>query len=217
MWIKYRDLHWPPEKKVVLLHRKKTTECALAAGISTEAMPYVHRGCNSPCNSDPAQAVLAACPAGIPACLLSHGHRASLRSRMAVVRCLSKTAVWSLQREVHLQTKQWLIGWMLRKKDWMSRCCVPAAHPDRLLSQTVPGHGLVGHPHTQPTSPGRIGDTMVTGVCNVHAHVHTKKPPDSRSADAEQQILLWSTQAKWNIKPWLMGDPHFACPVFIQV
>lgn len=155
MWIKYRDLHWPPEKKVVLLHRKKTTECALAAGISTEAMPYVHCGCNPPCNSDPAQAVLAACPAGIPACLLSHGHRASLRSRMAVVRCLSKTAVWSLQREVQLQTKQWLIGWMLRKKiECLDAVCL-------LLTQTgcyprlCQGMGLLDtHTHSQPAQAG---------------------------------------------------------------
>lgn len=27
---------------------------------------------------------------------------------------------------------------------------------------------------TQPIYPGRIGDMMTTGVCNVHPHVHTK-------------------------------------------
>lgn len=28
MWIKYRDLHWPPGRKVAWLHREKGTECA---------------------------------------------------------------------------------------------------------------------------------------------------------------------------------------------
>lgn len=56
----------------------------------------------------------------------------------------------------------------------MPRCCVPAAYPGRLLPQTTPGQGLVGHPHTQPPHPGRVGDMMTTGACNVHAHVHTK-------------------------------------------
>lgn len=38
------------------------------------------------------------------------------------------------------------------------------------------GMGLSGTTHTQPTCPGRrgTGDMMMTGVCNEHAHVHTK-------------------------------------------
>lgn len=143
-------------------------------------MPCMHQGtgCNSPCNPGPAQAVLAACPGGIPAHLLPPGHRASLRSRMAAVRCLSKTAVWSLQREAHLQTKQWLIGWMLGKKDWSRNALVlRACYLSR--KAVTPGCARAwvcwAPTHTQPTYPGRIGG--MTGVCNVHAHVHAKIAP----------------------------------------
>lgn len=39
--------------------------------------------------------------------------------------------------------------------------CVPTAYPERLLPQTMPGHELVGHPHT-PSQPAQAGQGQGT-------------------------------------------------------
>lgn len=189
-------------------------------------MPCVHRGAgrSSPCTSSPAWVSPAACPAGIPARAQSPRCGAFLRSRMAVVRYLSKTAVWSLRRDAPLQTKQWLLGWMVG-----ARLREECLYRVRLLplregcySRLSQGTGLSGtrlpsHPHAHP---GRAGDTLfrdatATDACSVRAYTHTtivSRRQHGVKPDADRQILLWSTWMKLYTQSMICGRPSLCLP-----
>lgn len=129
MWIKYRDLRWPPEKKVVLLHRKKITECALGKGIGAGAMAGVHQtaGRSSPCTPGPAWVSPAAHPAGIPACARSLRVQSILEITDGSCQISQQNCSLKSSERCSFANKTVTNGMNGRKKDWKRKTSTPRA------------------------------------------------------------------------------------------